>query len=81
MLDGSKKLCRVYQQCATPPYVLNLADLPMERRPSNAYLNTIKLGARESQLPDDYQFFLESIPHNGYDGKVDVNLDLCITKD
>lgn len=79
MPDGTKKLCRVYQQCATPSHIPSIADLPMERRPSAVYLRTILLGAKESKLPEDYQQFLNTIPHNGYDGDVSVGLDLSIT--
>lgn len=48
----------------------------MERRPSKVYLKVITEGAKESRLPQDYQNFLNNIPHNGYDGDVSVNLDL-----
>lgn len=79
MSDGSSQLCRTYQQCATPTFIIDMLDLPAERRPSSVYLNTIILGASESKLPDDYQDFLKSIPHNGYNGEVDIKLDLSIT--
>ncbi|GJQ66102.1 hypothetical protein Trydic_g5775 [Trypoxylus dichotomus] len=72
MLDGSKTLCRVYQQCATPSHVSCMPDLPMDQRPSAVYLRTILLGAKESKLPEEYRKFLETIPHNGYDGDVNI---------
>lgn len=67
-------MCRVYQQCVTPEYVENMQELPQERKPSAVYLKTMILGARESGLPEDYQEFIQSIPHNGYDGEVDLEL-------
>lgn len=77
-MDGRIKVCRVYQQYATPPHVADLQDLPPERRPSAAYLNTMIQGARESELPEEYQKFLESLPHNGYNGEVDIGLRLAV---
>lgn len=64
--DGKRKLCRTYQQTATPEKRVNLTLLPMERRPSWIYLKTIIKGAAESGLPHDYQQFLKNIAHNGY---------------
>jgi len=33
-------------------------------------------GARENGVPDDYIRYLEAIEDNGYDGEVQVSLDL-----
>lgn len=74
--DGTTKNCRTYQQTAVPALVQNLRDLPLERKPSKVYWKVIIQGAKESGLPDDYQTFLNNIPHNGYDGEIDINLDL-----
>ncbi|XP_071539038.1 gamma-glutamylcyclotransferase-like [Panulirus ornatus] len=51
---------------------------PMEedRRPSSVYMDVIIGGARENGLPEDYIRFLESIEHNGYTGKVDLNINV-----
>lgn len=76
---GIMKKCRTYQQTAIPAQIPNLKDLPMERRPSKIYLQVITEGAKESKLPQDYQNFLNNIPHNGYDGVVSVDLDLANT--
>ncbi|KAK3850637.1 hypothetical protein Pcinc_042670 [Petrolisthes cinctipes] len=48
-----------------------------DRRPSAVYLDVIINGARENGLPEDYIKFLESIEHNKYSGKVELNLDLA----
>lgn len=74
--DGKSRSARVYQQTKTPPKVENVEDIPIERRPSAVYLNTILKGAEESGLPQDYQNWLKRIPHNGYSGPVDIGLDL-----
>lgn len=71
--------CRVYQQTATFPIVEQMENIPEERRPSAVYLNTILKGAQESSLPQDYQTFLKRIPHNGYNGEVDIGLPLNVT--
>lgn len=76
--DGGLQNCRVYQQHQTPEKSVPLELLPHERQPSAVYLNTIVLGAKESQIPQHYQDFLSKIAHNGYDGNVDIDLDLNI---
>jgi gamma-glutamylcyclotransferase len=47
-------------------------------KPSKVYMNVIIRGARENKLPEDYITFLQNIPHNGYDGEVDVNISLKV---
>lgn len=77
--DGTLKKCRVYQQYEIPEPNLDIDKLPKERQPSAVYLKTIIMGAKESNLPLYYQEFLGKIPHNGYNGDVDIGLDLtCI---
>ena len=78
MLNGEKRICKVYQQTTVPKHVSNIENLPTERRPSKIYLNTIQLGAKESALPIDYQEFLKRVPHNGYEGTVDIKLNLNV---
>ncbi|XP_042227716.1 gamma-glutamylcyclotransferase-like [Homarus americanus] len=53
-----------------------IRPLEEDRRPSFVYMEVILQGARENGLPEGYIKFLESIEHNGYSGKVDVNIDL-----
>lgn len=77
LLGGGTKVCRVYQQCATPPHIQSIQDLPSERRPSVMYLNTMIQGAKETGLPEEYQKYIKSIPHNGYSGEVDIELRLA----
>lgn len=74
--DGTFEQCRVYQQHATPEFCENIQDIPHKRQPSEIYLKTIILGAKESDLPKFYQEFLQKIPHNGYSGNVELALDL-----
>lgn len=74
--SGENKKCRVYQQSVIPKEVKKMKDLPTERRPSGPYLMTIIMGAAESGLPEDYQKFLKTIPHNGYVGDVDMGFKL-----
>lgn len=71
--NGTKLKCRTYQQTNLPKYV-KLSKLPVDRRPSPAYLNVIIDGARESELPEYYQDFLQTIPHNEYNGEVSIGL-------
>lgn len=74
--DGTLKNCKLYQHTEVPKDYGDIKNLPEERRPSKVYLNTILAGARESELPDGYQKFLQQIPHNGYEGKVDIAVKL-----
>lgn len=76
LIDGTVKNCRVYQLCDNAAAIDNICDLPENQKPSKVYLKTIILGARESKLPEDYMRFLESIPHNGYDGDIGIDLKL-----
>lgn len=76
--------CRVYQLNEVPQAYDSPESLPRDRRPSRIYLETILQGAVESGLPDDYFKFLQSFPHNGYKGPIDVqglNISLSLTKD
>jgi len=63
--NGDNVLCRCYMLVNQP---VKQIPLPLERRPSKAYLETILLGANESGLPLDYLQFLSGIPDNGNDG-------------
>ncbi|XP_076680046.1 gamma-glutamylcyclotransferase [Andrena cerasifolii] len=74
--SGEILKCRVYQQHNNPGEHVKLRLLPNHRRPSPLYLETILKGAQESQLPADYIKFLETIPHNKYDGEYDIGLPL-----
>ncbi|KAK7068199.1 hypothetical protein SK128_021967 [Halocaridina rubra] len=67
VLNGEMVRARSYQI---------IRPLEDDRRPSSVYMNVILNGAKENGLPEEYIKFLENIEHNGYDGKVDVNLDL-----
>lgn len=74
--SGTILKCRVYQQCNNPKEYIKPMDLPMSKRPSPLYLNTILKGAEENNLPTDYIKFLRTIPHNGYKGEYDISLSL-----
>ncbi|XP_050310247.1 gamma-glutamylcyclotransferase-like [Anthonomus grandis grandis] len=74
--NGEKVKARTYQQTVDAPDVDDFKDLPHECRPSFPYLRTILVGAEESDLPKEYREFLQTIPHNGYDGPVDIGLPL-----
>ncbi|KAJ8942163.1 hypothetical protein NQ318_002553 [Aromia moschata] len=68
--------CRVYMQTAKVQAVSKIEDLAEDHQPSAIYLNTMLKGAIESGLPQDYLEFLKRIPHNGYEGEVDIGADL-----
>lgn len=76
MPEGGTKKCRVYQQCVIPYATENIEELADDRKPSTVYLNIIKEGAKESNLPEEYQKFLQKIPDNGYTGEVDIGMKL-----
>lgn len=63
--DGEIVLCRSYMLVNQP---IKQIPLPQERRPSKTYLETIVLGANESNLPFEYIKFLNEIPNNGKEG-------------
>jgi len=63
--NGNNELSRCYMLVNQP---VKQIPLPLERRPSKAYLETILLGANESGLPFDYLQFLSEILDNGNDG-------------
>ncbi|XP_063610195.1 gamma-glutamylcyclotransferase-like [Penaeus indicus] len=65
--DGKMVKARSYQL---------IRPLEKDRRPSFVYLDVILRGAKENGLPKDYIDFLEGIEHNGYKGKVEVNLNI-----
>lgn len=52
--------------CGTPTDIINLSDpdIPLVRKPSKTYLETIIRGAEESELPEKYLYFLRKIVHN-----------------
>jgi len=67
-IDGEVLECRTYQQSR---------DWEMDRRPSSVYKNVMIRGAREHGLPERYIIdCLEAIVDNGFDGEVEVQLDL-----
>lgn len=65
-LHGDLVSCRVYQQSTNPEDGLPIADIPLNRQPSQTYLQTIQDGAIESHLPEEYLAFLNRIPNNGH---------------
>lgn len=73
---GKKLNCRVYIQTAKISKGVPLESLPVERKPSLIYINTMLKGAKESGLPEEYQDFLRNITHNGYEGEVDIGAEL-----
>ncbi|KAG7210758.1 hypothetical protein KM043_012252 [Ampulex compressa] len=68
--------CRVYQQCNKPQEYTELGLLPIHRRPSPLYIETLLKGAHENHLPTDYVNYLKDIPHNGYEGDYEIGLPL-----
>ncbi|KZC11762.1 PREDICTED: gamma-glutamylcyclotransferase-like [Dufourea novaeangliae] len=70
--NGEVMKCRVYQQCSNPDEHVKLRLLPIHRRPSPLYIDTILKGAKENQLPAEYIKFLETIPHNEYSGEYNI---------
>lgn len=73
--DGKILKCRTYQQTATFIEVADIENIPNSRKPSKAYLKTILKGAKESQLPEEYQHFLKRIPDNGIE-EVEIKIDI-----
>lgn len=65
--SGEKIECRVYQMVVQPEDKVDLTDAsrPDERKPSQTYIKTIVNGAIESQLPEKYITYLQSITDNG----------------
>lgn len=63
--NGKNVLCRSYMLVNQP---IKQVPLPLDRRPSKSYLETMILGANESCLPSEYLKFLNEIPDNGKDG-------------
>lgn len=64
-VDDQIILCRSYMLVNQP---IKQIPLPQERRPSKAYIETMVLGANESNLPLEYLKFLNEIPNNGKEG-------------
>lgn len=65
---GETLHCRCYQQ---------VRPLEDDRRPSVVYKNIMIRGARENGVPEDYIVnHLEKIVDNGYNGEVEISLDL-----
>lgn len=77
-LDGNVKKCRLYKLSQEFECIENIIELPEVRRPSPAYLKIIILGAKESNLLEAYIDFLKTIPHNGYEGEVGIDLNALI---
>ncbi|XP_074030739.1 gamma-glutamylcyclotransferase isoform X2 [Leptinotarsa decemlineata] len=69
--EGKVLQCRCYRQVGNADDV-NLENLPEERRPTPAYLETMIKGAEESGIPSEYINFLKKIPHNGSEVKGDL---------
>lgn len=67
--DGMNVTCRSYMLVKQPE---KQVPLPVERRPSKAYKQTILNGARESNIPLDYLEELEKILDNGKDGPINL---------
>jgi len=66
--EGEVLKCRCYQQ---------ITELEEDRRPSAVYKNVMVRGARENGVPEDYiNNELITIIDNGYDGDVEVKLEL-----
>ncbi|KAJ8736194.1 hypothetical protein PYW08_006850 [Mythimna loreyi] len=63
--SGQQLVARTYEEVDNPKNKTASFDLPMERRPSNTYLEAIALGAIESRLPPEYIGFIFSFPTNG----------------
>lgn len=74
--DGTRKTCRTYKQTAELKELVELSNLPKERRPSWIYLKTIIKGAAESGLPKDYQDRLKNVAHNGYSNEEHIGFKL-----
>lgn len=72
--EGTIKNCRSYQQLNVSSFTKKIEDLSDERKPSTVYLDVIKRGAKESNLPDSYQKFLARIPDNGYKDNVEIDI-------
>lgn len=70
--DGKNVSSRCYKLFDQPEKII---PLPLERRPSKAYIRTILIGAKESNLPSEYLKFLNEIPNNGKDGPSQPWLD------
>lgn len=72
--EGTMKRCRTYQQINVTSFTENIENLIRERQPSTVYLEVIKEGAKESNLPESYQRILSKIPHNGYNGTTEIKI-------
>ncbi|XP_057371487.1 gamma-glutamylcyclotransferase-like isoform X1 [Daphnia carinata] len=67
-LEGETLICRCYQQTR---------EWEIDRRPSAVYKNIMIRGAKENGIPDHYiKNNLETIEDNGYNGEVQVKMDL-----
>lgn len=71
--EGEKLKCRCYKLVKQPPALAENEAFPESRYPSKIYLDTIIAGAKESNLPEAYIKYLQTFPHNGFDGKIDYN--------
>ncbi|XP_046446169.1 gamma-glutamylcyclotransferase-like [Daphnia pulex] len=67
-VNGETLNCRCYQQ---------ICEWEVDRRPSVVYKNIMIKGAKENGVPEDYiKNNLENIEDNGYNGEVQVKMDL-----
>ena len=67
--SSTKLTCVSYQ--LLPENLVNAKNLP-----SKVYKNVLLIGAKEHGMPGFYIEKLQNHPDNGYDGEVDVKLDL-----
>lgn len=73
--DGSMIDCVAYQ-LREETRIKAMDQYGDQLKPSKVYKDVIIRGAKENKLPPEYISFLENIPDNGYDGEVNVNLNL-----
>ncbi|CAG9581603.1 unnamed protein product [Danaus chrysippus] len=69
--DGNTLTARTYQITVDPPKV-QVKDMPLERQPSNTYMEVIVRGAFECLLPMKYIGYLVTFPTNGKLARSDV---------
>lgn len=63
--DNKILVCRCYKLVKQPT---KQTPIPLERRPSKSYKETMLLGAKENSLPEQYIRFIAEIPDNGKSG-------------
>lgn len=80
--NGSMMLCRMHQQ-TQPPHNNNDPQMRWKTMPSLTYLDTIREGAKESNLPEEYVKFLFNLSDNGRTTSLDnmLYMDAVLKKD